>query len=59
MNERPKMKIKIITAKGFKYQGKFISENSVLIELEDEKEGRLKIPYSNISLIKTLKEVTR
>jgi len=46
------MKIKIITEKGFRYEGKKISQDNLFIEINDNKEGIVKIPISAISLLK-------
>lgn len=43
----------ILTIKGFRYEGKIIAEGEHCITLEDNKEGRIRIPYSNISVIKS------
>ena len=51
-----KMKILIITIKGYKYSGEKFSEDSVFIELEDSKVGRIKVPISNISYLKELNQ---
>jgi len=52
--ERTK-KIKIITIQGFKYCGFLISQDSVFIEIEDQREGLIKIPLSNISFLQEVR----
>ena len=52
MNEQKNQYIKIITNSGFKYQGKQISETSTFIEINDDKEGIIKIPLASISFLK-------
>lgn len=50
------MKIKIMTNSGFKYLGRKISEDNIYIEIEDERQGIIKIPLVNISFMKNLEE---
>jgi len=48
--------VKILTNSGFKYLGEKISEDSLFIEIDDEKQGIIKIPLSNISFMKEVLE---
>ena len=48
------MKIKVITNSGFKYEGNKVSQDNVYLKIDDDKEGIIEIPLSNISLIKNL-----
>jgi hypothetical protein len=50
------MKVKIITNSGYKYFGEKISENTIFIEIIDEKEGKIKVPLVNISFMKEVKD---
>lgn len=50
------MKIKILTNSGFKYFGDKISEDNLFIEIDDEKQGIIKIPLVNISFMKEVEE---
>jgi len=50
------MKIKILTNSGFKYFGEKISEDNLFIEIDDDRQGVIKIPLSNISFIKEVKK---
>jgi len=50
------MKIKILTNSGYKYLGEKISEDDKFIEIDDERDGTIKVPISNISFIKELNE---
>jgi hypothetical protein len=45
---------KIITNSGYKYEGVVISQDAIYIELNDDRQGKIKIPLVNISLIKEL-----
>jgi len=56
MNKRKNMKVKIITNSGYKYFGEKISENTIFIEIIDEKEGKIKVPLVNISFMKEVKD---
>ena len=49
-------RIKIITNSGYKYEGELISQDNLFIELKDDRQGVIKVPLSNISLIKELEE---
>lgn len=44
--------MKIITNSGFKYTGIFISQDNTFIELNDDRQGIIKIPLANISFLK-------
>jgi hypothetical protein len=48
-------RIKIITNSGFKYEGKFISQDNLFITLIDDRQGEIKVPLSNISLLQEVK----
>lgn len=56
MNKRTRMKIKIITNSGFKYEGEKISEDSLFIRIDDDKQGKISVPLANVSLIKNLED---
>ncbi|MCM8786837.1 MAG: hypothetical protein NC935_02155 [Candidatus Omnitrophica bacterium] len=45
-------RIKILTNSGYKYEGRFISQDKFFIEIDDDKQGIIKVPLANISLIK-------
>lgn len=45
-------RMKIITNSGFKYEGVLISQDNIFIELNDTRQGIIKIPLANISFIK-------
>jgi hypothetical protein len=45
---------KIITNSGYKYEGVIISQDNTFIELNDDRQGIIKIPLVNISLMKEL-----
>lgn len=45
-------RMKIITNSGFKYEGILISQDNIFIELNDTRQGIIKIPLANISFIK-------
>jgi small nuclear ribonucleoprotein (snRNP)-like protein len=49
-------RIKIITNSGFKYEGELISEDNIFLEIMDNKQGKIKIPLVNISIIKEIGE---
>jgi len=46
------MKVKILTNSGFKYLGEKISEDNIFLEIDDQKQGIIKIPIINISFLK-------
>ena len=52
MREQTNRRIKVLTNSGFKYEGDFIEENPTFIILIDDKQGKIKIPLVNVSLIK-------
>lgn len=56
MEEQTNKQIKIITNSGFKYLGKLVSQDSTFITINDLREGIIKIPLSNISFIKEVRE---
>lgn len=49
-------RIKVITNSGYKYEGDLISQDNVFIELDDSRQGIIKVPLANISLIKEVEE---
>lgn len=44
-------RIKIITNSGFKYLGELVSQDSVFVEIIDDRCGLIKIPLVNISFM--------
>jgi hypothetical protein len=44
-------RVKILTNSGFKYYGLLISEDAVFITIQDERQGRIKVPLANISFM--------
>ena len=56
MNEKTKMRIKLITNSGFKYSGEKLSENSLFVKLIDDKQGEISVPLANISYLKELNQ---
>ena len=46
------MKVKIITNSGYKYSGEKISEDNIFVEIDDERQGKIKVPLANISFMK-------
>jgi len=49
------IRIKILTNSGYKYLGVLIEKNSLFVVMIDDRQGRIEVPLSNISL---LQEVT-
>ena len=49
-------RIKVITNSGYKYEGELISQDNTFIELIDDRQGKIKIPLVNISLMKEVNE---
>lgn len=47
-------RIKILTNAGYRYEGVVISEDKSFIELNDDRQGKIKIPLCNISFIQEL-----
>lgn len=45
-------RIKVITNSGYKYEGELISQDNVFLELKDDRQGVIKVPLANISLMK-------
>lgn len=45
-------RIKILTNSGYKYEGVLISQDKTFIELNDDRQGIIKVPLANISLVK-------
>jgi len=50
-NKPQNKRIKILTNAGYRYLGKFISQDSAFVELCDDIQGIIKIPLANISLL--------
>ena len=50
------MRIKILTNSGFKYLGEKVSEDNIFVEINDDRQGVIKIPLANISFMKELGE---
>ncbi len=44
-------RIKVITNSGFKYEGELVSQDAVFIEIIDSRQGKIKVPLANVSLI--------
>lgn len=44
-------RIKILTVSGFKYTGLQVSQDSVFIEIQDDRQGLIKVPISTISFL--------
>jgi len=49
-------RIKVITNSGYKYEGELISQDETFIELRDDRQGLIKVPLVNISLMKELEQ---
>ena len=47
---------KIITNSGFKYEGLIISQDNLFVEIKDDRQGIIKVPLCNISMMKELGE---
>ena len=43
--------VKVLTNSGYKYYGILISEDSNFIEIQDERQGLIKVPLANISFL--------
>lgn len=50
------MKIVILTTKGFKYRGEKISQDGLFVEIDDCREGIIKVPIQTISYMKEVGE---
>lgn len=50
------MIIKILTNSGYKYSGERLSEDDKFIEINDDKQGVIKVPLLNISFMKELEK---
>lgn len=49
-------RIKILTNSGYKYEGILLSQDNVFIEIKDDRQGIIKVPLANISLVKEVGE---
>ena len=45
---------KILTNSGFKYEGTIVEQDNTFITIKDDRQGIIKVPLCNISLIKEL-----
>ena len=44
-------RVKILTNSGYKYYGLLISQDNVFVEINDERQGIIKIPLANVSFM--------
>lgn len=54
MNEQTT--VKILTNSGFKYLGKFVSKDDTFVEINDFRQGTIKIPLLNISFMQEVSQ---
>jgi len=48
------IRIKILTNAGYKYLGELIEKNSSFVILVDDRQGKIEVPLSNISLLQEI-----
>lgn len=55
-NKQTNKRIKILTNSGYKYLGELVEKNSLFVILIDDRQGIIKVPLANISLLKEVEE---